>query len=250
MLLTPASIEKPWVKTEIDAGFVGKVEERCKFIPLRKGVSIEALTPLLRTLVSPSLDGDFDAAIAQLISDIHGVTKKPPLGAAPKVEQAHGGYSDAANLIARYFVEKTKTARFADPQSSVDELARELSLTPEDVRDGLYELRAFFRKMQFDRAMPEETLFVEFDKAFTDHDPAQDALKLALDLMNDEKFPTEAQKIAERYGWNPRQLNPALAYLVQRGLIRDRKVLNSGDWLMPFVDKHADAMRRFVKSRG
>ena len=250
VLLTPASLDKPWVKTEIDAGFVGKVEERCRFIPLRKGVSVDALTPLLRTLLSPSLDGDFDAAINQLVNDIHGVTKKPAVGTAPQIEVQHEGYSHAANLIAQYFVAKTKTASIMDPQSHIGELSRELGLTEEDVRDALHELRPFFRKIEFDRAFPLATLFVEFDKTFTDHDPAEDGLKLALDLTNDPDFPVHADQIAERYGWTPRRLNPAIAYLFQRGLIYDRYVLASGPWLMLRVDRDADAMRRFVKSRG
>lgn len=249
VLLTPASLDKPWVKTEIDAGFVGKVEARCRFIPLRKGVSIEELTPLLRTLVSPSLDGEFGATINQLVNDIHGVTKKPPLGAAPQIVARHEGYSHAANLIAQYFVGKTATATSMDPQSNIGELSRELGLTDEDVRDALHELRPFFRKIEFDRAFPLDALFVEFDKTFTDHDPAEDGLKLAFDLTNDPDFPVHADQIAERYGWTPRRLNPAIAYLFQRGLIHDRYVLASRPWIMLRVDRDADAMRRFVKSR-
>lgn len=249
VLLTPTSIDKPWVKTEIDAGFVGKVEARCRFIPLRKGLSVEALTPLLRTLVSPSID-EFDKAIPQLVNDIHGLTKKPPLGPAPKIEQQHESYSHAANLIAKYFVTKTETARFADPQVTIDNLAQELALTEEDVRDGLHELRSFFRKIQFDRAMPEATLFVEFDRHFTEHDPAQDGLRLAIDLTNDQTFPTNAEEIAKRYDWSPRRLNPAISYLVQRDLVYDRKILGGGSWIMPRVDKKPDSLRRFVKSRG
>ncbi len=38
VLLTPASVTKPWVNTEIDAAFVLKVEESCRFIPLRLGL--------------------------------------------------------------------------------------------------------------------------------------------------------------------------------------------------------------------
>lgn len=249
VLLTPNSVDKPWVRTEIDAGFVRKVEKQCIFIPLRMGLSIEALTPLQRTLVSPNLDGDFDAAIVQLVSDIHGLTKKPQLGPAPQVEQEHGGYSHVANSIARYFVTKTKTACFADPQIALDKLASELSLTEEDVRDGLHELRPFFRKIEFNRAMPLETLFVEFDNNFTNHDPAADGLQLAVDLTNDPSFPTQSEKIATHYDWTARRLNPAIAYLVQRGLVYDRKILASGPWIMPRVDRNPDAMRRFVKSR-
>ncbi len=43
VLLTPTSIRKPWVNQEMDAGLVGKIEERCRFIPLRHGLPAKDL---------------------------------------------------------------------------------------------------------------------------------------------------------------------------------------------------------------
>src|SRR5262245_4550719 len=40
VLLTPASLVKPWVQAEMDAGFVRRIEGVCRFIPLRHGVDI------------------------------------------------------------------------------------------------------------------------------------------------------------------------------------------------------------------
>ena len=39
VLLTPQSIDKPWVKAEMDAAFVQKVEDQCKFLPVRHDMS-------------------------------------------------------------------------------------------------------------------------------------------------------------------------------------------------------------------
>lgn len=58
-LLTPNSIDKPWVNAEMDAGFVRKVSGACRFIPLRHGLSVESLPPLLAALHSPELK-DYD----------------------------------------------------------------------------------------------------------------------------------------------------------------------------------------------
>ena len=38
VLLTPISIEKPWVKAEMDVGLVRNIKGKCKFIPLRCGL--------------------------------------------------------------------------------------------------------------------------------------------------------------------------------------------------------------------
>ena len=47
VLLTPASITRPRVNEEMDAGLVRKVNAKCRFIPLRHGLEASALPPLL-----------------------------------------------------------------------------------------------------------------------------------------------------------------------------------------------------------
>src|SRR5689334_13854932 len=47
ILLTPTSVNKPWVNAEMDAGFVRKVEGACRFIVLRKDLAASELPPLL-----------------------------------------------------------------------------------------------------------------------------------------------------------------------------------------------------------
>ena len=247
-LLTPTSIEKPWVQTEIDAGFIKRVENKCRFIGLRSGLSVEALPLLLRTLHSPAIE-NFEEAIAQLVSDIHRVSRKPPLGPAPTNTKAAEGYSLGATAIAEYFVRNSKTAMFADPQTDVAGLAQDTGLTTADVRDALHELRAFFGPIQFDHVLPREGLFVEFDGHFLERSVADDALRLASDLHNDAKFPTSLPMIAERYGWDARRLNPVVVYLVERDLVFDRRAFGTQPWISPSITRKPDQLRRFVKSR-
>jgi hypothetical protein len=68
------------------------------------------------------------------------------------------------------------------------------------------------------------------------------------DLVNDASFPTDPAEIAARYGWLPRRMNPAIAYLLNRDVIRNSRVMRSAPWITVWVDK-TDATRRFVKSR-
>ncbi len=79
-------------------------------------------------------------------------------------------------------------------------------------------------------------------------DPADDALKLASDMLNDAAFPTEPAEIGKRFAWEARRLNPAMAYLVNRKLVRFLKAMNGGPWLVVVIQK-TDDTRRFVKSR-
>lgn len=249
VLLTPKSIGKPWVQTEMDAGFVRKVSGETKFIALRSSLSAEKLPALLRPLHSPDIGEGSDEGVRQLVSDIYGLSKKPVLGAKPRAaEQPVSPYSAAAMAVAEYFCKNTKNAVFADPQTSEEELAEALALSVEDVQDALYELRNFFKENHF-RILPDRTLWAEFDKYFIEGaDPAADALQIAVDLMNDPTFPSRVPNIAERYSWTPRRLNPALSYLVERDIVKHVDYLSDGSWATGQIDKTA-ATRRFVKSR-
>ena len=66
VLLTENSIGKPWVETEIDAGFLQAVQGESRFMGLRIGVPITRLSPFLKTLRCPETDLDDEAEVAAL----------------------------------------------------------------------------------------------------------------------------------------------------------------------------------------
>lgn len=248
VLLTSTSIQKPWVNEEMDAGFVRKVGEKSRFIPLRHELSPSDLPPLLSGLLSPEIDADC-TQLPQLVNDIHEVSRKPPLGPAPAVvNEPRTGYSAAATAIAKVFVTESKNGEFADPQYDHTALAEATGLSEEDLTDGLYELRHYFNNSSW-HILVQHSLFSEFDKFWQPWNPAEDALTLAADLVNDPETPVSGQEIAVRYGWEPRRLNPAISYLMERKLID----VSAGIGSTPFVTYRvmkSDATRRFVRSRG
>jgi hypothetical protein len=247
VLLTPTSIDKPWVNQEMDAGLVRKIESEARFIPIRHRLAVTALPPLLRGMLSPALE-DFDSDILQLIHDILGVSRKPALGAPPlAAETVDSGYSPAATAVARLFVEITQNALHSDPMLSIEEVRERTSLSEEDVSDAIYELRGMVEE-DYGTVVPLPELFVTFDKHFKEWAPAADGLTIAADLLNDASYPREPEQIAQRYGWQPRRLNPALAYLINRKLIQSLTHLGMGAWIAVHLEK-TDATRRFVKSR-
>lgn len=254
VLLTPAALDKPWVNQEMDAGLVRMLNERIVFLPVRSGLATHALPPLLRGLHSPEIR-DFDSDVRQLVHDIHGVTRKPPLGNPPRPvsdTSAQSEVSPAAAAIAKVFVEHTRNATGYDPQFSRAQLAALTGLTDEDLTDGLYELRALLKVHEYSGggsmvvAQPE--LYASFDAQWQPWSPAGDALQLAADLQNDPQFPSAPEAIAQLYGWTPRRLNPALAYLIARALIDVRTSISDGTYLGHRV-RATDNTRRFVKSR-
>lgn len=251
VLLTPTSLSKPWVNQEMDAGLVRKISDQGKFIPLRHNLPADKLPPLLSGMLSPDLS-DFDEGIKQLINDIHGVVRKPPLGAPPEavaeVVQTETGYSAAASKVAKLFVDKTEHALFADPQMMVTEIAATTGLSEDDVEDALYELGSLV-KVSHGNVLVNDELFATFDKFWKPWAPSEDALKIAADIVNDANFPGSLKEIAALYGWEARRINPAVAYLINRDAIRSSKVLGASPWLVPWVQPKDGATRRFVKSR-
>lgn len=248
VLLTPVSVTKPWVRQEMDAGLVRKISAQARFIPLRHGLAAEDLPPLLRPLLSPEVNVVPDD-IRQLVDDINGVSRKPPLGQAPAAALAsrHADYSPAANRVAEVFVRQTVTARYADPQLSIDVLTAETGLTRDDVVDGLYELRDVV-EIHHETAFPKEELFVRFDALFQGWNPSEDALRVAADMVNQDARFGDVAAIAMQYGWPARRMNPAVAFLINRGLVQASRTISSGPWLAPSMQK-TDDTRRFVRSR-
>ncbi len=253
VLLTPTSLTKSWVNQEMDAGLVRTLSEKTRFLPIRHGLPARDLPPLLAGLHSPEIT-DFDADMRQLIHDIHGISRKPPRGPAPALVAEHqpkSGVSPAAMAIARLFVETTDKALHLDPQYSFEEVASRTDLSIDDTTDALYELRAVMRVIEFSGGSivtAEPELYARFDSFWKPWDPAQDGRRLVADLFNDQEFPSNPEAIGDRYEWEPRRLNPALAYLSARDLVELDTAMDGGTHLA-FRVRTNDNTRRFLKSR-
>lgn len=249
VLLTPQSIGKPWVNQEMDAGLVRKLNNQCRFLPVRYELPASALPPLLSGMYSPEIA--VDEEITQLINDIYGVTRRPPRGAPPPAISASAdaktGYSAAATAVARYFVESSEYGTFADPQIDVSDLAQTVSLSVDDTNDALYELSAFV-KISLDRVLVQGTLFAEFDRHWKPWNADEDALRLGADIVNDPEFPSDCKQIADRYGWEARRLNPVIHYMLERRLIVDYQASGTQPWAIGRIVGN-DHLRRFVRSR-
>lgn len=245
-LLTPQSITRPWVKEEMDAGLVLHVEGKARFVPVRMDLSVDELPLLLQGKVSPSLDGDFDIQLKRLVSQVKGENRKPPLPEVAPPMPTHPGYSAAASKVARHFVERSEDGASPFPRVSIEELGAATGLAEEEVTDAVFELRDFL----YDTfgVSPRAELFVEFDVFAMDWSPADDGLRICIDLMNDPQMPGTVAEAAARYGWSARRMNPAIAYLRSRDLIQEYGTAAAPPWVEHWLTK-TDATRRFVNSR-
>lgn len=256
VLLTPRSKDKPWVNDEMNAAFIQRLIGRVKFIPLRCDLQAECLPPLLSSLHSPEIsEASLPETLEQLANDIYGITKKPPIGSAPTlIDHPAAPYSPAAMAVADYFCRETNHARKFDPQVTIGALAEATGYSLEDTEDALHELRDLVEHSK--EATPPKNKFVwptssfwpEFDQYFKyNPNPVEDAQILAARIVNNQEFPKKLPEIAERLGWQPRRINPAVAYLTVRELVRHKLNLGMGDWVVGEIEP-TDDTRRFVKS--
>lgn len=232
----------------MDGGLVRKIEAGARFIPLRSNLPVSSLPPLFKGTFSPSID-DFDNDARSLVNDILGMSRKPELGPLPAAvaDALDTGYSPAATVLAKVFVESTTNASPMQPMLSVHSLIEMTELSEEDVIDGLHELGDMVDG-EHGAVWAKPELYVRFDKHFKGWDPAEDGLTIAADLLNSSDAAVDPQALADKQGWAPRRLNAAIAYLTGRRLIDSIQLLNMGPWMAVHLRK-TDATRRFVKSR-
>lgn len=253
VLLTSISITKPWVNAEIDAGFIGMVGGKNRFIGLRNGLTPGEVSPFLQTLWLPSIsDATFDSDADKLVADIYGISRKPALGAAPSYLGAKvPDLSPAAHAIARHFVEKSEHATDYDPTTNIADLNTELGIPEDDLVDAVDELNGLgcIRSSPHLGARnawtmgPHRRLFVRFDRYWKEWDPAKDAVLLAQRVQAGEGGNT--QEMAEELGWPTRRINPALYYLIDRELVRSSES-SSHPYVTHWIQK-TDETRRFLK---
>ena len=127
-------------------------------------------------------------------------------------------------------------------------MAQETGLTVDDTKDAIFELSSFFRTPAH-HILVEASLYTEFDRHWMPWNPANDALRLAADILNNPDFPSTCSEIAELYGWPPRRLNPAITYLLDRGMLYDMKAMGTQPLRIFHVTGREDPLRRLVKSR-
>lgn len=251
VLLTQVALTKPWVNEEIDAGFVQRVEGKSKFIPLRMGLSLMALPPLLKGMLSPEIAPDNEPALQLLVSQIFDITSKPRLGAKPRYVQTVGElahYSPAAIAIGKYLVTANESGMTMDPQVNTEDLVRNTGLTPDDIEIGVLDLVQAGLVQESgeiggDTIWPLGPLFVTFDEHVHDWKPADDARALAIAMVNGGSREYGAIQLAEMMGWPRRRLNAAFHAVEAAGIANAYKYMDGGAWAVSVLNATPETRR-------
>ena len=98
---------------------------------------------------------------------------------------------------AKSFVDAAASGQKCDPQVAPEEVAAKLGLSVDDLSDAIYELKGMVTNHLGYTLFPEDALFANFDRHWMPWDPSQDALRVAVSLVNDEGFPDRPVEMAK-----------------------------------------------------
>lgn len=88
IVLSKFSVQKPWVREELNAAFVARVNKGSKLIPVVID-DCEVPAALSSTLWESIGDlSSYDAALDRIVASVLGTTDKPPLGPLPSYTSA------------------------------------------------------------------------------------------------------------------------------------------------------------------
>jgi hypothetical protein len=238
VLLSPTAIKKPWVNEEIDAGFVMRVEGSAKFIPLRLGLPLTDLPPLLKGMLSPEIASDNQPALNALVDQIHGVSAKPALGPKPRYVQRVGElahFSPAAITIGKHMASVSASGTLFDPQLDFEDLGAATGLSHGDVELGVLDLveAGLLEEgggIGEDIVWPLGPLFITFDPHVHDWRPAEDARTLAATMVNQGADQYSPRDLIDVVGWSPRRMNAALHAVKAAGLASCESFMDGENW--------------------
>jgi hypothetical protein len=85
VVLSSASVTKPWVREEMDAAFVRRIETKSKLIPVVLDLADSAIPSILKTIVWERIRdlNSYETELQRIVMAIYGVTDKPALGQGP-----------------------------------------------------------------------------------------------------------------------------------------------------------------------
>jgi hypothetical protein len=89
VILSEYSIDKPWVKEEIEAGFIKRIEKQCKLIPILIDNVSKDMPECLKTTAWETIADleSYEEEFKRILLSITGETDKPPLGKTNQINQ-------------------------------------------------------------------------------------------------------------------------------------------------------------------
>lgn len=249
-ILTPNSITSEWVQTELDAAMVEKIQGNTILVPVLHGLEDCNVPPTLRGVRWVRID-EYASGLRELMNVCHNVSEEPPLQEGPRrhtvvvpetLELSRDAYRVAALVCSqsRDGYPLDRIFSFADICDQEDLSEDELLMACDELQD-----RGFIndQHVRSGRVVAEWRLFFELDLHIKGWSADNDALRVAIEAVNERAEAILLSDLSSRLGWEPRRLNPACAFLERTGLARVDKVLGTAPFYYRAVRKTPKTMR-------
>lgn len=252
VVLSNNSIHKPWVREELDAAMVRKIEEHAKLIPVRlDGCEVPESLRHTCWVDIPDLSG-YEQEFQRILNAIFGMYDRPPVGEPPAYVQESGPeYEQLSRIDGIVFTIACKRAvetasRFID-REWLSSATKALGISEEQVMDcqDVMENRGYLElhRVIGPRHIYEMTIT---ESGFNQYARAQPEYKRAMEtvgLMIVRDGCDSSRRIAEKCDLPERFIEHALFVLEQNGYIRTTTMLD-GEVL---VDSCSPELRRDVE---
>lgn len=254
VLLSPASVGSDWVRNELDAAVVQRIEGVTRVVPVV--VSKCDIPTSLRALLRLDLTVEsLETVVARLVDVVFGRDRKPSIGPPPS--QLNFNVPGLTNNAARVALLLSGSMDRPDgvPQAySGETIADQLKLSAEQVNDAVDELEAsgyaatlsWIGTHPFDFGQVEPTPALAFAMRGTgaiEYDPEDDVRVVAAAVGQAKQI--DGSGLHEATNLSPSRINRAVSFLEQRGLVRVLRYL--GTMPFDFGEVHATAsLRRYL----
>ncbi|WP_017326250.1 toll/interleukin-1 receptor domain-containing protein [Synechococcus sp. PCC 7336] len=231
ILLSRESVRSSWVREELDAATVNKINGLTRIIP---AVIDDTEIPVsLRAILWVDLRSDFEAGVQRIANVINGVSTRPSTpSTAPSLPQSVGGLSSAATMVGDYVLRARDHSTGLQASVEQHELRRELALDPDALNDAVDELRehGLVRVMRalgtsFVQVEPTYVLFREFCNHL-DYDPDDDVHRVAAAVASSDRD-CRGSELAKETGLSPGRVSRAVEYLDDSGLATVHRVIGT-----------------------
>jgi hypothetical protein len=256
VLLSPDSVKSRWVREELDAALIRRLEGVLKVIPIV--LEPTSIPVPLRALRWVNLADNYDAGLREIVKTLHRVSERPPVGQAPefvtRLRQSVGGLSPEASTIGSALVrlrDDTAGVERYFPAKEVHDLAP--FMNADELNDAVDELESYglvkliqtmgTAPYNFSDLEPTYALYFHFREEL-DHDPDDDicAVANAVAAAKEASGPTLQQTVQ----LPPGRLNRAVAYLDAYGHVRVLRAFGTAPFAFMQVIA-TSGTRRFIK---
>jgi len=257
ILLSTNSIQSKWVKEELNADIIKRIEDMTRVIPIRLDSSDIPLP--LRSIFWIDMSSNYDDQLREIVKTLHGVSEKPKIGSVPdyvtSLKQSVGGLSEEASTIGSILIKNLEENGREKYYAASDLHSIVSFMTIEEFNDAIEEMEEFqlvkplkyigTHPYNFGQLTPSYRLLLRFKDEGLEYNPEEDIKVVAAAIV--AKKETRGDGLREATKLSPLRINYAVACLNDHGLIKVINVLGTAPYDFGIIDATRHT-REFVKS--